>query len=73
MSAIFMCDNCGEIFSVNQSGWKAFTETWDGDPSTRDVFNNAHNHQAMTRHIGPCCALVSQAVKPRIAIEGGKS
>lgn len=69
MSAVMMCDNCGNLFSVNQKGWRAFTEQWDGR-GDREVYNNSHNHGAMTRHIGPCCNLTGEnEVKPRLAIE----
>lgn len=63
MSQVFMCDNCGEMFSVNQSGWRQFTEHGDGPE-----YNNAWNHGALTRHIGPCCNLTAMQPKPRIAL-----
>ena len=64
MSAVFMCDSCGELFSVNQTGWREFTETGHGKG-----FNNAYNHGARTRHVGPCCNLSDgNIVKPRLAI-----
>jgi len=72
MSAVFMCDNCGNLFSVNQRGWRAFTEQWNGKSEDRDLYNNAHNHGAVTRHIGPCCNLTGSTVTPRIAIEPAK-
>lgn len=66
MSAVLMCDNCGELFSVNQRGWSAMTIT-TSDP--RD--NNAHNHGAQTRHLGPCCnRSVGEPVRPRLSITG---
>lgn len=72
MSAVMMCDNCGEMFSVNATGWRSFIEQWDGSESTRQVYNNEHNHGAINRHIGPCCALVTGTPKPRLAIETAK-
>lgn len=73
MSAVLMCDNCGTMFSVNQKGWRAFTEQWDGR-GDREIYNNSHNHGAMTRHIGPCCNLSdSNEVKPRLSITDGKN
>lgn len=63
MSQVFMCDSCGNLFSVNQRGWKEFTERGDGAE-----YNNAWNHGAMTRHIGPCCGFQGQTVTPRIAL-----
>lgn len=72
MSAVLMCDNCGEMFSVNQNGWKEFKEEWNHDRETFHIFNNSHNHGAITRHIGPCCSLVGGTPKPRIAIENKK-
>jgi hypothetical protein len=66
-----MCDSCGEMFSVNAAGWRSFKEDWDGDPSTRGIFNNSHNHGAIIRHVGPCCALIDQGIKPRLAITKG--
>lgn len=69
MSDVKMCDNCGDLFSVNEKGWRGFTETWNGDPDTRDQFNNPHNHNAMTRHMGPCCNLTGGGVvRPRVAM-----
>jgi hypothetical protein len=67
MSAVMMCDSCGNLFSVNQKGWRAFTEQWNGRED-REVYNNDHNHGAMTRHIGPCCNLTGSEVKPRLAL-----
>lgn len=72
MSAVMMCDNCGELFSANSPGWRSFEEKWNGDPATRDVFNNSHNHGMIMRHMGPCCVLKDTGVKPRLAIEKGK-
>lgn len=65
MSAVFMCDSCGNVFSANELGWKEFTEKGTGP-----VYNNPNNHGAVTRHLGPCCNPMSggAALKPRIAI-----
>lgn len=71
MSDVKMCDNCGELFSVNAEGWRAFEEKWDGNRETFSVFNNSHNHQMIQRHIGPCCALVNKTPTPRIALPKG--
>ena len=72
MSAVFMCDSCGELFSANERGWRQFTETHNGDPGTRDVYNNPHNHGAMTKHVGPCCNLTDGQIKPRLALSPTK-
>lgn len=71
MSAVMMCDSCGEMFSVNQPGWREFSEQWNGKDN-RELYNNAYNHGMMTRHVGPCCNLTGQTVKPRLAIETTK-
>lgn len=64
MSQIYMCDNCGDIFSVNQKGWRQFTES--GDTAE---YHNVFNHGAMTKHIGPCCnSRTVQTPTPRVAI-----
>jgi len=69
MSALFMCDNCGEVFSVNQGNFRTFTEDWDGNPATKDAFHNAYNHGAKSRHIGPCCnGSDATFLKPRLAL-----
>jgi len=59
------------MFSVNQPGWRSFTEEWNGDPSTHTVYNNAYNHNAITRHVGPCCAMANNTIRPRLAIPKG--
>lgn len=69
MSAVMMCDSCGEMFSVNQAGWRSFEEKWNGDPSTHAIYNNTHNHGMITRHVGPCCAMSNQTIRPRLAID----
>lgn len=63
MSAIYMCDSCGDIFSVNEANWTQYTRE-----SRR---NNAYNHGAETLHMGPCCNRADgEVVKPRVrAIE----
>lgn len=64
MSQVYMCDSCGQIFSVNQRGWRQFTE----HGGQGETFNNAHNHGAQTRHIGPCCNFQDSGVVPRVAL-----
>lgn len=71
MSQVFMCDSCGELFSANAKGWREFKEEWDGSAKSREVFHNPHNHGAMLRHVGPCCAFTGETVKPRLALPGG--
>lgn len=61
MSSILMCDNCGNIFSVNDRGWRQFTESGDGPE-----YHNAHNHGAMTKHIGPCCNKAVGTPRPKM-------
>ena len=68
MSDIKMCDNCGDIFSVNDLGWRASNEQWNGDPQTHALFNNVHNHGAITRHMGPCCSGATGTVRPRVTL-----
>lgn len=59
MSHIRMCDNCGNIFSVNEQGWTEYTR--------QSRTSNSYNHGAETLHMGPCCAVVdSTKVKPHI-------
>lgn len=60
MSAVLMCDNCGNIFSVNQEGWSEFTETISARES------NPFNQGKRQRHIGPCCRITSTEVTPTI-------
>jgi hypothetical protein len=72
MSAVFMCDSCGELFSANEVGWRQFQEEWDGNPVTRKEYNNAYNHGKLVRHVGPCCALKGNTPKPRLAIGGSE-
>jgi hypothetical protein len=57
-----MCDNCGDIFSVNSAGWNQYTMHEPGFNSNRasqssgnTIYNNPHNHGAITRHTcGDC-------------------
>lgn len=70
MSEVRMCDNCGNVFSVNETGWREYTETQNAGDSRNSAFNNSHNHGAVTRHIGPCCNGNGVAVvRPRIAMQ----
>lgn len=60
MSTVLMCDNCGDLFSVNEKGWRQFTESGD-----TPEYHNVFNHGAMTKHIGPCCNKAVQTPRPR--------
>jgi hypothetical protein len=60
MSAVFMCDNCGELFSVNTKGWRQFSERIPASES------NDYNQGVKLRHMGPCCALGDSVVKPNL-------
>lgn len=59
MSEIRMCDNCGNIFSVNAKGWTEYT--------VKVNQFNAVNHGAQTRHMGPeCQPLEGTTPRPRV-------
>lgn len=60
MSAVLMCDSCGNIFSVNQEGWKEFTETI----SSRE--SNPYNVGKRQQHVGPCCAFTPSNTFPKV-------
>jgi hypothetical protein len=60
MSAVFMCDNCGELFSVNTKGWRQSSERIPASES------NDYNQGVKLRHMGPCCALGDSVVKPNL-------
>lgn len=66
MSDVKMCDNCGNLFSVNEPGWRQFTEQYNGDSGTYGTYNNVHNHGAITKHIGSCCRPVDERIRPQI-------
>jgi hypothetical protein len=66
MSAVLMCDSCGTIFSVNQEGWKEFTENISSSES------NAYNVGKRQQHIGPCCVISNKAQFPTIAKQDAK-
>lgn len=68
MSAVYMCDNCGNLFSVNEIGWRESKEEWNGDNATYSLFNNPHNHRCVVRHIGPCCAGGNSSLRPRVTL-----
>jgi hypothetical protein len=61
MSAVLMCDaGCGELFSVNEVGWKQFEESIDYRQ------NNPHNHGMRVMHMCKNCipATGTQPVRP---------
>ncbi len=68
MSAVFMCDNCGNLFSVNEDNWTEYTK--------KTSVHNTYNHGAQTMHMGPCCNGNSgTVVRPRVMLtelEDGK-
>lgn len=72
MSQVRMCDGCGEIFSVNVKGWRSFQENYTGTGEDYGQFHNANNHGAITRDMGPCCAMGNNTPVPRIAIANTK-
>lgn len=69
MSDVKMCDNCGDIFSVNSQGWDSYTKN-----RMQLTPGNSHPVQVGTvvLHICEKCN-IGQAgnLKPRIAIESG--
>lgn len=67
MSTVYMCDNCGALFSVNQPGWTEVV--LKGSDWQDKTFNNAHNHGAQTRHMGPCCSVRTNTPTPRLSID----
>jgi hypothetical protein len=69
MSAVFMCDRGGELFSANEKGWKELSEVWDGDPATNQEFNNSWNHGKKVLHLCPKCAQPVVNIAPRLALE----
>jgi hypothetical protein len=60
MSAVLMCDSCGNIFSVNQKGWKEYTET------ISSLESNPYNVGKRQQHVGPCCAFQTSSTFPKI-------
>lgn len=66
MSAVLMCDSCGSIFSVNQSGWKEFTETISSAES------NPYNVGKRQQHMGPCCAMSPVVTFPKVRVEDAR-
>lgn len=55
-----MCDQCTRMFSVNEAGWKQWTETTSQ--------NNAYNHGARTMHMCGDCAPTGrpEAMRPTV-------
>lgn len=66
MSAVLMCDSCGNLFSVNQTGWKEYTETIGSAES------NPYNVGKRQQHMGPCCVPQGGNVVPRVPVEDRK-
>jgi hypothetical protein len=60
MSAVLMCDSCGNIFSVNQQGWKEFTETIGSAES------NAYNVGKRQNHVCPDCVFQPASSYPKV-------
>lgn len=47
MSDIRMCDNCGNIFSVNEYGWEQYQKTTaDGNPKPRQELRPGYPNMA---------------------------
>lgn len=72
MSAVFMCDRGGELFSANEKGWKEMQDVWDGNPTTKQEYNNSWNHGAKTLHLCPACAAPVGNITPKLAIQKTK-
>jgi hypothetical protein len=72
MSAVFMCDRDGKLFSANEKGWKEMQEVWDGNPLTKQEYNNSWNHGAKTLHLCPGCAAPVASITPKLAIQKTK-
>lgn len=60
MSTVLMCDSCGQLFSVNDKGWRQLTERIDASE------NNAHNQGMKALHTGPCCLFSEKKVVPAV-------
>lgn len=65
MSDIKMCDNCGNIFSVNTPGWDSLTRN-----HTKMVPGSSHPVTVgqQTFHTCPECTIAPTTVRPRLAI-----
>lgn len=66
MSDIKMCDNCGKIFSCNESGWDSYTRN-----RTQRVPGSSHEvvvAQAVMHMCGACNGGTA-IVRPRLEIE----
>jgi hypothetical protein len=62
MSEIRMCDQCGRIFSLNETGWSQYTKT--------NTFGSNGNTQ--TLHMCPDHGTATEPVlRPRMAITKG--
>lgn len=62
-----MCDNaeCAQLFSVNERGWKEFTERIDAKDG------NTFNHGMRIMHMCPDCApqgSPANRLRPRVAM-----
>lgn len=60
MSAVLMCDSCGNLFSVNETGWKEYTET------ISSIESNPYNVGKRQQHMGPCCSFQGGTTRPQI-------
>lgn len=58
MSAVRMCDSCGNLFSVNEKNWKTFQERIPQEEG------NAHNQGFREVDMGPCCMPTVGTVMP---------
>lgn len=62
MSEVRMCDNCGELFSVNSQGWGEYTQRINSAES------NPYNHGLKVMHICAKCGSPDTSVKPRLPL-----
>lgn len=63
MSAVRMCDRCGNIFSEREAGWSTFT----GTRMERDENGRARN---ITEQIDTCSTCtIGSTLTPRLAVE----
>lgn len=84
MSTVYMCDNCGNLFSVNAPGWEQYTKHISrGDTTPRSgygypnmaeasqkiSYDNAFNHGAATFHTCRTCIMGDgHVVTPRVSL-----
>jgi len=82
MSDVKMCDQCGNLFSVNEHGWEQYTRQKDGgNPNTNHglgypnmaeprpgvSYSNPVNHGAATFHTCATCKLgEGPVIRPRV-------